>query len=181
MRETEEITVGDAMTRGVIGVDVNDNVQRAAEVMKKNDIESVIVMEKGGGVGIVTERDIICKIVAESKDPKRTKVAEIMTSPLITIRPDAGIDEAAKSMRDNDIHRLIVMDRGKIIGVISEFDLVRIEPALHTLIREHSMWNITDVAEAGLGTVSGVCEVCENYSENLHIVDGRLICEDCIE
>jgi len=179
MGEQEDLKVGDAMTRGVICVDVEDTVQKAAEVMKKNDISSVIVIKKGDGVGIVTERDIISKIVAESKDPKRIKISSVMTSPLITIGPEAGIDDAARVMRDKDIRRLVVIKKGKIVGVISEFDIVKVEPALHTLIREKSQWDITSAFAAGEGSVTGICEVCGEYSESLKSVDGRMTCEEC--
>jgi len=178
MDEIEDIKVGDAMTRGVICVDVNDTVQYAAEVMEKNDISSVIVTEKGAGVGIMTERDILIKLVVKSKEPRKLACSEVMTSPLITVEPTVGIDDAARMMRNNNIHRLVVADHGKIIGVLSEFDIVGIEPALHLLIREKSQWNVSQAAK-DVGTISGACEACENYSENLRSVDGRLLCEDC--
>ncbi|HEX54593.1 MAG: inosine-5-monophosphate dehydrogenase [Candidatus Altiarchaeales archaeon] len=173
-----ELSVGDAMTRGVIYVRPNENIQRVAEIMKKNDIDSVIVIDNGVGVGIVTDTDIISKIVAEGKDPKRVIVSEIMTSPLITIDPDADIEEAAKVMRDRDIRRLVVTKDGNIVGILSEFDIVRVEPALHLLIREHSQWDIADLSPE-VGTISGICEVCDNYSESLRPINGRLICEEC--
>ena len=173
-----ELRVGDAMTKGVIYATPKDNIQRIAEIMRKNDIDSVIVMEKGKGVGIVTDTDIIDKVVAAGKDPKTIPVSRIMTSPLITIAPDKDIDKAARMMRDKNIKRLVVMQNNKIIGIISEFDLVRIEPALHILIKEHSKWDIADIPSP-VGTISGMCEVCDNYSEKLVIVDGRMLCEEC--
>jgi len=179
MKDVEGIKVGDAMTRGVICVDVDDTVQEAAEVMKKNDISSVIATRKGDGVGIITERDIICKIVAESKSPRSVKVGEVMTSPLITIKPEADLDEAARIMRDKNIRRLVVTDKGRIIGVLSEFDVVRMEPAMHLLIREQYEWNLSDAHAALEGSVTGICESCENFSDKLRNIDGRLLCEDC--
>ncbi|RLI93333.1 MAG: hypothetical protein DRO89_00325 [Candidatus Altiarchaeales archaeon] len=173
-----ELKVGDAMTRGVIYVKPDENVQRVAEIMKKNDIDSVIVIDNGVGVGIVTDMDIIAKVVASGKDPRTTCVSKIMTSPLITITPDADIDDAARVMRDREIRRLIVTQDGNIIGMLSEFDLVRVEPALHLLIREHSQWDIADIASPTT-TISGICEVCGNYSEDLRSLNGRLVCEEC--
>lgn len=175
-----EISVGDAMVRGVIYVKPKDNVQKVAKVMKDNDIESVIVIEKGLGAGIVTDTDIISKIVADGLDPRKTNVSDIMTSPLITIAPGADIDDAARKMRAEDIHRLVVTQGGKIVGIISEFDIVKVEPALHVLIREHSMWDIADLATPET-TISGVCESCENYCEDLTNSSGRLLCEECIK
>ncbi len=173
-----ELKVGDVMTKGVIYVTPKDNVQRIAEIMKKNDIDSIIVMDRGKGIGIITDRDIICKIVAEGKDPKTVNVSEVMTSPLITITPDIDIDDAARLMRDKNIKRLVVVKNNKIIGILSEFDIIRVEPALHLLIREHSQWDIADIPSPA-GTISGICEACGNYSENLRNINGRMLCEDC--
>jgi CBS domain-containing protein len=177
--EEEEINVGDAMTRGVICVDARDTVQYAAEVMDKNDISSVIVTRKGDGVGMITERDILSKVVVNSKDPRKMTCSQIMTSPLITVSPKISIDDAARLMRKKDIRRLVVAQRGKIIGVLSEFDIVGIEPALHLLIREKSKLNMGEASARDIGSISGECEMCENYSDGLRSVDGRLLCEDC--
>ncbi|HIE34267.1 MAG TPA: CBS domain-containing protein [Candidatus Altiarchaeales archaeon] len=174
-----ELKVGDAMTRGVIYVRPDENIQRVAEIMKKNDIDSVIVIDNGIGVGIVTDTDVIAKVVAEGKDPKTVVVSDIMTSPLVTIDPDKDVDDAARMMRDRDVRRLVVTQNSNIIGMLSEFDLVSVEPALHLLIREHSQWDIADLSQE-VGTISGICEVCDNYSESLRPVNGRLMCEDCL-
>jgi CBS domain-containing protein len=178
MKQKMELKVGDAMTKGVIYVKPNDNVQRVAEIMRKNDIDSVIVIDKGIGVGIVTDTDIIAKVVADGINPRTTVVSDIMTSPLITVKPEADIDDAAREMRDKDIRRLVVAQDGNIIGMLSEFDIVRVEPALHLLIREHSQWDIADMASPA-STISGICEVCSNYSEDLRPFNGRLMCEEC--
>ncbi|MBN2251219.1 MAG: CBS domain-containing protein [Candidatus Altiarchaeota archaeon] len=173
-----ELKVGDAMTKGVIYASPKDNIQRIADIMGKNDIDSVIVMEKGKGVGIVTDSDIIAKVVATGKDPKTTCVSDIMTLPLITTSPDKDIDNAARMMRDKNIKRLVVVQNNRIVGILSEFDLVKIEPALHILIKEHSKWDIADIPSPA-GTISGNCESCSNYSEKLTNIEGRLLCEEC--
>ena len=180
MEEIDDIKVGDAMTKGVICVDVKDTVQYAAEVMDKNDISSVIVTKKGNGLGMITEHDVLVKVVVDSKEPKKVVCSEIMASPLITIGPHVTIDDAAGIMRDKNIKRLVVAEGDKIMGVLSEFDIVKIEPALHLLIREKSKWDIADAYSAEMGNISGECEGCENYSENLKSIDGRLLCEDCL-
>jgi len=180
MADVEGIRVGDAMTKGVICVDIEDTVADAAEVMKKNDISSVIVTKQGDGVGIITERDIIIKVVAESNDARKIRSSEIMTSPLITLSPDASIDDAAREMRDKDIRRLVISEGNNIVGILSESDIVRIEPALHTLIQEHIKWDISDQHAAEEGIVAGVCESCESYSESLRSIDGRFLCTECM-
>ncbi len=174
-----ELSVGDAMTKGVIYVSPEDSVQRVAEIMKKNDIDSVIVISKGKGVGIVTDTDIIVKIVAEGKDPNTVTVKDTMVYPLITITPEKDIDDAMKMMQENEVKRLVVTQNNNIVGILTEFDLLSVEPAVHTLIKEHAEWDIADIPSPD-GTISGICEVCGNYSENLINANGRLLCDDCI-
>ncbi|VVB54768.1 Inosine-5'-monophosphate dehydrogenase [uncultured archaeon] len=144
MKEIEELTVGDVMTRGVITVNVDDPVKKAAEVMKKYEISALLVLQKGEGIGVLTERDIICKVVADSKDASKTPVSTVMSHPLITVSPESSVDNAARLMRDNSIRRLIVTQKNKIAGIITESDIVRVEPELHLLIREKARMEISD-------------------------------------
>lgn len=179
MEQVDELTVADAMTRGVICVDVEDTVMDVAEIMKKNEISSVLVTEDGDGVGIITERDVICKVVAENANPKRIPAKDVMNSPLITVDPETNIDDAARQMRDKDIRRLVIAKGDKIIGILSEFDIVKIEPAMHTLIQEKIKWELSEQHAASEGIVAGECESCERYTESLRSVDGRFLCENC--
>ena len=173
-----ELRVGDVMTKGAIYVRPNENIKHVAEIMRNNDIDSIIVIDKKQGLGIITDRDIIGKVVAENKDPSKIIASELMTSPLITIAPNVDIDVATKKMQDKNVRRLVVKQGDNIIGILSEFDLVRAEPAMHLLLSEHSKWDIADISSP-TSTISGICEVCGNYSENLHGEEGRLICDDC--
>ncbi|OYT54421.1 MAG: hypothetical protein B6U72_02555 [Candidatus Altiarchaeales archaeon ex4484_2] len=173
-----ELSVGDVMTRAVVYVKPTQNIKRVAELMKSHDIDSLLVMEKKKGTGIVTDTDIIRKVVAEGKDPAHIHVAEVMTSPLITIEPEEDIDDAAKKMSEQHVKRLVVIKHNNIVGILSEDDIVNVEPALSTLIREHNMWNIEEITPTP-ESLSGVCESCNNFSEDLKVVDGRLLCEEC--
>jgi len=165
MEDVEDIRVGDVMTRGVICVDVKDTVQEAAQVMKKNDISSVLVTKKGDGVGILTERDIIVNVVADNLNPQQLNCKKVMNSPLITISPKADIDEAARLMRDKDIRRLVVTHKDKIVGLLSEFDIVKIEPELHLLLKEKYEWDISKTHAASKGQIHGDIEECGDYCE----------------
>ncbi len=174
-----ELSVGDVMTRAVVYVKPTENIKRVAELMKSHDIDSLLVMERKKGSGIVTDTDIIRKVVAEGRDPSSIHVAEVMTSPLITIDPEMDIDEAARRMSEQHVKRLVVTKHDNIVGIVSEEDIVNVEPALSTLIREHNIWTIEEITPTP-ESLSGVCESCNNFSENLKVVDGRLLCEECI-
>ena len=97
----------------------------AALLMTDKGIGSIIIEEMGQPIGIVTERDMIERIVAPCKDPCATEIGGIMTSPLITTEKDVEILQAMREMRDNNISRLVVMDGDELVGIVSEKDIVR--------------------------------------------------------
>ena len=108
-------------------------------------------------------------------------VGEVMSSPLITISEDSSVEEAAEKMRDNKIRRLVVKNELSVIGIISESDIVRVEPEFHLLIREKTRLDAFKTGNRGnrITSFAGFCEDCENYSEDLEKVSGRWICEEC--
>ena len=116
--------VSDIMSSPVITLNGEVNVRDAALLMTSKRIGCIVVTERGKPIGIVTERDILERIVGPCKDPCNVKMKEIMTSPLITILKDATILEAMREMRERKISRLIVIN-GNIEGIISESDVIR--------------------------------------------------------
>ncbi len=117
--------VGDAMSSPVITVNEETNVRDSAILMTDKGIGSLIVLEDGKPVGIVTKRDMIKRIVSECKDPCGTKIRDIMTSPVITTSKDVGILSAMRTMREHQISQLLVLDGDRMVGVISERDLIK--------------------------------------------------------
>src|SRR5512146_1707475 len=120
-----QFTVRDWMMDLVIYVDPDILVTDALETMRRRYINSVIVNKTKGNpeYGILTSTDICDKIVAQDRDPGATKVSEIMTSPLITVRTNMSMGECARIMQDNRIHHLPVADEsGNLVGMISATD-----------------------------------------------------------
>jgi CBS domain-containing protein len=175
------LKVRDLMTRNLITVQAKDSVIKAAKVMDENGVSSVIVKERNEFSGIITEHNIISRAVSKGLDPRRMKVSEVMSTPLITISPDATIEEAAKKMRDNKIRRLLVEENHQKVGIIAESDSVRVDPELHFLIREKSRLEaqFPSPTEPREVTFSGFCQDSENYSDDLKNVNGRWLCEEC--
>ena len=104
-------------------VDLDDTVLAAAQVMRDNDIGDAIVVEDGRVTGIVTDRDIAARAVADGRDPESTTVGEIATTGVQTIEPDASVDDAVRMMREHDIRRLPVVTNGRPVGILSLGDL----------------------------------------------------------
>lgn len=117
--------VSDIMSSPVITIDVEASVKEATRSMIDNKIGSILVTKQGKPLGIVTERDLIERIVEPSRDPSKTKIKEIMSAPLITISKETGILVAMRKMREYEISRLVVMDDDTLLGILSEKDIVR--------------------------------------------------------
>lgn len=119
-----EDTLAFIMTKKVITVSPSERVSQALALMIKNDIGSLVVLEKDHPVGIVTERDLLRRYL---KDPKTgdLSVGDFMTHPLITADPDTPTWEAFRVMLKNRIRRLPVVDKGKLLGIVTERDLFR--------------------------------------------------------
>jgi CBS domain-containing protein len=116
-------TVEQIMTTNPRTVNVDDTVKDAAVVMRDSDIGDVIVIEDGQVTGILTDRDIAVRAVAEGRDADSTPVSDICTSGIEAIEPDASVDDALRKMRDEDIRRLPVVKNGRPVGIISLGDL----------------------------------------------------------
>jgi CBS domain-containing protein len=113
------------MSSPVITIDVEASVKEATRSMIDHKIGSILITKQGRPAGIVTERDLIERIVEPSRDPSKTKIKEIMSAPLITISKETGILVAMRKMREYEISRLVVMDDDTLLGILSEKDIVR--------------------------------------------------------
>jgi CBS domain-containing protein len=116
--------VKDFMTKGVLTIDSQKTIVEAAELMSLKDVGDIIVTGVEIPRGIVTERDFVRRVIAKRR-PLDTKISEIMSTPLITIEPDASLNEAARKMINNRIRRLPVVERHKLVGIIVASDFAR--------------------------------------------------------
>ena len=116
-------TVEQIMTRDPRTVDAGDTIVDAAKVMRDADIGDVVVMEDGQVSGIVTDRDIVVRAIAEGRDADSTSVGDVCTTGVETVDPNASVDDALRLMREHDIRRLPVAKSGRPVGIISLGDL----------------------------------------------------------
>jgi len=119
-RVTEIMNEGpvDVVERGL-------NVMYAASIMKERARGSLVVVDNGKPVGIITERDIVRRLVAEGKSASATKVGEIMSTPLISVGPEATVAAAVRVMYENGIRRLPIVENDRVIGMLTVTDLAR--------------------------------------------------------
>jgi len=119
------LQVKDVMVKSIITIEAEDTAKNAAELMDKHNIGCVIVINYGNPIGIVTERDMLKKVVLERKDPGKTKIGTIMSAPLVTSHPQADIRDAVRLMNERRIKKLPVIEDGNLIGLVSLTDVMR--------------------------------------------------------
>jgi CBS domain-containing protein len=175
--------VKDAMSSPVVTLDEDETSNKVANLMDENNLGCVIVTNKTGKpLGIITERDLVKRVLSKNLKPDAVKSSDIMTSPLVTIDPEATISDAARRMSRLDIRRLAVLYKGNLVGVISSKDVLGVMPELIEIIQERTrIENATgaEETEAEEMPLSGYCDRCGVYSENLKDVNGQNLCEDC--
>jgi CBS domain-containing protein len=120
-------TVRDLMTPDPVTVDESTPLQQVALVMKEQDIGDVIVERQGTPAGIVTDRDIVVRALAENEDARTLQAGDICSGDVVSVGPDDGIDDAAGLMRDAAVRRVPVVDDGRVVGIVSLGDLARRE------------------------------------------------------
>ncbi len=131
--------VGDVMKKNVVVAPSTSTVLDAAKLMAVNKIGSVVIIDKDEAVGMLTERDIIRKVIAKGKSLD-TQVKEVMSAPLVVVTPDTSVEDAARAMKDKNIRRLPVINKEKfLVGIITDRDIIRILPSLIDIIEESAL------------------------------------------
>ncbi|HLI46245.1 MAG TPA: CBS domain-containing protein [Geobacterales bacterium] len=174
--QAPRILVEEIMNDKPVCVDKSINISTLADMMSKKNVEAVIIVENDEPIGIVTEKDLLTKVLAKKLNPEDTKAEDIMSSPVITISPTEDIITAMKKMLSYNVRRLIVTNGKKVIGLITVSDILRITPSLLEIMKEKLVVNTT-LRE----TTMGYCDVCGQWSDYLVLVDGQYLCENCRE
>jgi CBS domain-containing protein len=130
------IKAKDVMVTKVVTLDGNVSVKEAAEIMAQVGVSAVIVTIDGKANGILTERDILKRIVAEDKNSRKTKVKEIMSSPLVTIEPNMDLGEAARLMFEKKIKNLPVAHENRLVGLVGLQDILRYQPEVLKILKQ---------------------------------------------
>ncbi|WP_042684468.1 cyclic nucleotide-binding/CBS domain-containing protein [Candidatus Nitrosotenuis chungbukensis] len=117
--------VRDIMKKNVISIDSSMTVNDAAKMMDDASIGAIVVLENGIAVGIITERDLVRRIIAKEK-PLSTNVKVAMSSPLIVINPDDTVWDLAQLMKTRRIHRVPAVKDNRLVGMVTTSDIVRL-------------------------------------------------------
>jgi CBS domain-containing protein len=122
--------VRDRMTSNVVTIEPSASVVDAAKRMIQQEKGPLPVVEGDRPVAMVTDRDIIARVVAEGRDPSSLTVSDIATTDLVTIEPDADVDEARQVLAQHQLDRVLVCEGDRLVGILSEADIRRDEGPL---------------------------------------------------
>lgn len=175
--------VRDLMAVNVVTMPPDATVLAVAKSMNTMDIGSIIVSEGERPLGIITESDIVRRVTAEEKDPNTTMAREIMTSPLVHVRPETALTETMRIMARGGIRRVAVLKNESLVGIITSRDILRWSPELIDILVESLKLQNShgepsddedDFAETG-----AICDSCGEFSTELDLIDGRYLCNAC--
>ena len=128
----ENVMVGDVIT-----VETEATVRQAVDLMNEHEIGCLIVVdEEEKPVGILTERDLLRRVLARRKDPVRVKVSQIMSKPLITGTPHMDLETGVKLMFKKKIKKLPVVEDGQLVGLVTLTDIVRVQPQIIKVLKK---------------------------------------------
>jgi CBS domain-containing protein len=188
-----DLSVSDVMSRRLITADVSETADRLGRIMADEGVGCIIVTRDNHPVGIVTEHDLVVKLVSRNGQPSRVKAKDIMSTPLITIPPDKSVELASREMARRRIRRLPVVQGKKLIGMVSDMDLLSVSSELSEILRDVIRQNNPE-GDMGQTTpewemeeknpsviIQGICEVCQRFQESLENIDGTYVCSKCRE
>ena len=174
--------VRDIMSVNVVTMPPDATIFDVATSMNKMDIGSIIIADQDRPLGIITEADIVRRVIADEKDAKTTVARDIMSSPIIHVEPGTALTEAMRVMAKSNIRRVAVLRNDSLAGIITSRDLLRWSPELIDILveslrlRNEGVKYEDDTEDIAYG---GECDSCGEYSTELIEEDGDYLCENC--
>lgn len=171
--------VCEAMTKKPITVSLDTRLRKVAELMDHHHISSILIKESNKLKGIITEQDIVRKVIAQGINPLKEKAGNYMSNEITTVNPSYDIFDALLVMKEKNIRTLPVKDGNKLVGMLTLKDVLKIQPSLFDLwvekirIKEEETKPIFSKGEEGL------CEACGEYSKKLFSMNDSLLCLVC--
>jgi CBS domain-containing protein len=181
MEKYQTIKVGSVMSNEFYTIDPASTIDEAVTLMSEKDTPLLIVCTKENfPVGIITERDIVIRVLGDGRKPSETSVEDIMSSPVRTCGPNTPITDAMRLMAKKKVRQLLVVNEGILVGVFMARDALTVAPELIDTLAELVTVRGEEQTPIGEGA-SGYCDECEEYSDDLKLIDGRYYCEFCRE
>ena len=175
------MVVKDVMSSPVITVGETEPVDKVAQFMDEQQLGCIVVTDKNSRpIGIITERDLVTRVLAKNRLPSNLTAKDVMTAPLVTINPDETLSNAARQMSRLNVRRLGVVYKGDLVGLISSKDVLAVTPELLETIQEKARiesGNMEETMESS--PMAGYCDRCGQWSSRLREIEGEFLCDDC--
>ena len=168
------------MSKPVYKIEESKTVKEAAKKIRDSRRGFLVVVKGNKPVGVLSDSDIIGRVVAEDAKASKIKVKDAMTKYFVAIGSDEDILTAVRKMKRGNVHRLPVIDNGKIVGVISLTDIARTSPEMLDLL-EYRLKMKEVPYETKEEHTSGICDSCGDYVEDVRRGGDQWLCEDCRE
>jgi CBS domain-containing protein len=193
------LAVRDVMTRTVVTATPEMTAAQAGKKMVEKRVGSIIIVKDDKPVGIVTESDMVAKVIFKNVKPSSIKLEQLMSKPLITTKSSDDVHDAVLMMVQKKIRRLPVLDGDELVGIITDADVIQVSSEVNQILDNLIEMNreseeceeySDDLQQEGGrlkcprcrgSTSSGVCEICGELSYVLEYTDGSIICESCKE
>jgi CBS domain-containing protein len=176
------IRVKDVMKKHVVTVDPKMNMSTIAKILTNNKIGCVVIVDRQKPNGLVTTNDIVT-LVAKDKDLRRVRAGDFWKSlkrPFMTVSPEESLMKVAKKMLKTGYKRFPVVYNNELKGIVSTKEVLIVSPELIEILSERLKAKAEAVARPDQA-ISGICEKCGEFTEDLRNVNGRWICYDCRE
>jgi CBS domain-containing protein len=182
-----DLSVSDIMSRRLITADVSETADQLGAKMAEGKVGCIIITSSTQPVGIVTERDLVVKVISRNIQPSSARAEGLMSRPLITVGPEKSVELASREMIRHRIRRLPVVQGKKLVGMVTDSDLLAISSELSEILRDLIRQNNPQGEFAGTGQDvtrpesfrQGICEVCQSFQESLINIDGVYVCARC--
>ncbi len=175
-----KLPVRDVMTRDVVTASPKTTAAQAGKKMVEHKVGSVIIVEGGKPVGIVTESDMVAKVIFKNLKPSLVKLEQLMSKPLLTIKSSDDVNDAVLEMAQKKIRRLPVVEGDTLVGIITDTDVINVSSEMGHILENLIQMNKDIVLDRRDVVISeGECEECGGYSKDLKQEDDALKCPRC--
>ena len=176
MSENTGYKVYEIMSPRPVTVKPNTSIRECAIIMAKYDVNSLIVVDdQNVVVGIITDEDIVRKVVINNFDAENVKAYDIMTKDPYTIDPEADLSLAVEMMKELGIRHLPVTKNNVLVGMITAKDIIKIQPELFEIFKVKEESEVLTLDEIGY------CDICGAPTKKLYVLDNMLLCGECYE
>ena len=173
------VKISEVMKKSVVTVDPELSVADVAKIMTNNRVGSVIVMDNAKPIDIITVDDVV-ESVARGINLKKTEIGKLKKKrSFVTVSPSDDVLRVSRKMVKSGYKRMPVVKNGKLMGIVSDKEILLMSPELINVLSEMLKIRVDVVAQPDQ-IISGICERCESYSDELRNIDGRWLCEDCL-